>query len=61
MSWGITPDPENTGFSCDGMGSPRDAPGKCWTAERLWVGFRAPPSDLWPPLMLDPQRVCESQ
>ena len=54
MSWGITPDPENTGFSCDGMGSPRDAPGKCWTVERLWVGFRAPLSDLWPPLMLDP-------
>lgn len=42
MSCGITADPENTGFSSDGTGSPRDAPGECWTAERLWVGFRAP-------------------
>ena len=42
MSWGITADPEKTGFSCDGMGSPRDTPGEYWTVEHLWVGFRAP-------------------
>lgn len=61
MSLGIMPVQENIGFSCDGMGSPKDAPGECWVAERSVDGIQSRLPDLWPPLMLDPQWVCECQ